>query len=174
MPLTYKKQPTKRRHPGQTDYHFTRIDTLKTYEGLSLSRYRCLLGRLTIGWGHTSEYVSELGEGVAALPRVITELEAEAFLLRDIANLERALAAIIEVPVSQAQFNALLIFAFNIGMGAFVDSNLLKYLNQGFHEKAGCEFLKWNQDANGKPCVDLLKRREAERRIYYSQTFIFV
>jgi GH24 family phage-related lysozyme (muramidase) len=128
------------------------IDLIKKYEGLRLKAYVCPAGKLTIGYGHT--------KSVKASQR-ITEAEADALLLEDLRGFEAAVKASIKVPVSENQIGALVSFAFNVGLGAFRRSTLLKRLNAGDYKAVPTELLKWNK-AGGVVLPGLTARRAAE------------
>lgn len=133
------------------------IALIKAHEGLSLTAYNDpgTGGEpITIGYGHTGGV--ELGERV-------TEEEAEDLLIGDLANAERAIKDLIEVPLSQDEFDALVSFTFNVGSGALRDSTLRRRLNAGepkaqvFRE----ELPRWNRGGNGV-MPGLVRRRAAE------------
>ena len=73
----------------------------------------------------------------------------------------------IKVKVSQNQFDAMVSLAYNIGVGAFSKSTLLKKVNAGDLAGAGEEFLRWNK-ASGKEVSGLTKRREREKQLFLS------
>lgn len=95
---------------------------LKSWEGFSLTAYADSAGVPTIGWGHT--------HGVQMGQTVTTE-QAEEFFLADIAPSEACVTTACKVDLAQNQYDALVIFVFNVGEGAFYNSTLLKTINQG-------------------------------------------
>jgi lysozyme len=127
------------------------------FEGCRLTAYRCPAGVWTIGYGHTGKGVREGLE--------ITQMEADALLIDDLARHQRAIADLIRVPVSENQFIAVLSLAFNIGATAFRRSSVLKNLNNGAPLQAAESFLLWNT-VGGKPNRGLTRRRNAERRLF--------
>ena len=127
------------------------------FEGLELKAYRCPAGIWTIGYGHTG---SDVHEG-----QVITKDEALALLGKDLASHVLQASGYIAVDVTQNQFIALTSFIYNIGVGAFRDSTLLKLLNRGDIQGAADQFLLWNK-AGGKVLAGLTRRREAERALF--------
>lgn len=127
------------------------------YEGLELKAYRCSAGVWTIGYGHTG---SDVHEGL-----VITKEQALSLLAKDLASHVLQASGYIAVPVTQNQFIALTSFIYNVGVGAFRDSTLLKLLNRGDFQGAADQFLRWNR-ANGKVLAGLTRRREAERALF--------
>lgn len=127
------------------------------FEGLELKAYRCPAGIWTIGYGHTGP---DVHEGM-----VITKDEALALLGKDLASHVLQASGYIAVDVTQNQFIALTSFIYNIGVGAFRDSTLLKLLNRGDIQGAADQFLLWNK-AGGKVLAGLTRRREAERALF--------
>jgi lysozyme len=130
------------------------IDLIKHFEGLRLEAYRCPADVPTIGYGHT--------QGVK-LGDKITEQEAEDLLRKDLATFERGVNRAVYIPITQGQYDALVSFAFNLGMGALLKSTLLRKLNAG--SDASGEFARW-VNAGGKRLDGLVRRREAERALF--------
>jgi len=132
------------------------LDILKTFEGCKLDAYLDT-GRVpTIGFGHT--------KGVR-LGQVITMDQALAFLAEDIHWAEDAVSKLVRVPITENQFSALVVFVFNIGLGQFASSTLLRFLNAKEYSAAADQFLRWDKD-NGKVLNGLVKRRKAERALF--------
>lgn len=119
----------------------------------------------TIGVGHTSS----AGPPKVTKGMTITAAESDAILTRDLATFERAVEKAVKVPVTQAQFDAMVSLAFNIGGGAFAKSTLVKKLNAGDVTGAANAFLSWNKAA-GKVMKGLTTRREAERKLFLSKS----
>ena len=109
-------------------------------------------GVWTIGYGHT--------RGVRR-GDICTPQEAEDWLDEELANVDDEVSALLEVPVSQSEFDALVSLAYNIGVSALAGSTLLKLLNQGQHSQASAQFVRWNKD-NGRTLRGLLARRAGE------------
>lgn len=135
------------------------VDFIKKHEALRLKAYKCPGGKWTIGWGHTGD----VKEGDC-----INEHQAEAILDVDIDTCERALAKLLDVPVTQSQYDALISFVFNLGEAALARSTLLKKLNAGDERGAAAEFMKWRYAA-GKVMPGLVKRRAEERTMFLSE-----
>lgn len=110
-------------------------------------------GNWTIGCGHAGP---EVREGMT-----ITREQADALFKTDIRPCEAAVNANISVPLSQNQFDALCSFAFNVGLGGFQTSTLVKVLNAGKYEKVPDELRKWNK-SGGKVNDGLINRRNSE------------
>jgi lysozyme len=131
---------------------------IKSFEGCELRSYQDIVGVWTVGYGHTK----------SAKPHMlITQDEAEELLQDDLEEFERGVERLVSVPLSAAQFSALVSFAFNLGVGALSRSTLLKTLNRGNYEGAALEFVKWNK-AGGKVVNGLTRRRAAERDLFNS------
>ena len=134
------------------------IALVKQFEGLRLEPYYCSAGVLTIGYGSTGAHV------VAG--KAITEAEAEALLVKDLARFEAGVSELVKVKLSQNQFDALVSFAFNCGEGALAESTLLRKLNAGEdpNTTAKAELPRWTN--NG--LAGLVRRRAAEVELFCS------
>ena len=90
----------------------------------------------------------------------ISEAEAEELLISDLSRFEKAVSDLIEVPLTQNEFDAIVSFAFNCGVSALGASTFRKRINAG-ENKASVfreEFPRWNnQGLRG-----LVRRRAAE------------
>lgn len=126
---------------------------LRELEGERLSAYKCSAGVATIGVGHTGPDVR--------MGMTITAAESDRLLTRDLVRFERCVGMAVKVPLSQNQFDALVIFAFNVGEEAFRKSTLLKKLNLGGYAAVPEQLLRWVH-AGGEESPGLRKRREAE------------
>jgi lysozyme len=82
-------------------------------------------------------------------------------------NFSVAVEVDIKIEVTQNQFDAMVSLAYNIGLGAFKNSTLLRQLNRGNFVGASQEFLRWNK-SNGKPLLGLTRRREREKLLFES------
>jgi lysozyme len=134
------------------------LDLIRRFEGLELTAYRCPAGVWTIGHGHTGP---EVREG-----KSITPAEAEAMLRADLIRLEEGVARSAG-PCTQGQYDALVSFAFNLGLGALRSSTLLKKHKAGEHRLAAAEFGRWIH-AGGRRLPGLVRRRAAEADLYRS------
>lgn len=130
---------------------------LTRLEGCRLLAYRDVGGVLTIGVGHT-------GPDVYAGKRITLE-EAEVLLAQDVEIFERAVNANVTVPLTQQQFDALVIFVFNVGIGAFSRSTLVRLLNAGDYDAVPAQLRRWNR-VGGVVVQGLVHRREAEIKIW--------
>lgn len=135
------------------------LELIKKYEGCKLHAYKCPAGVLTIGYGWT--------EGVKK-GDVITQEHAEELLERGLAKYESAVWEAIrraQPKTKQHQFDAMVCLTYNIGIGAFARSSVLRHHLAGETVQAGNAFLLWDK-AGGKELEGLKRRREAERRLY--------
>jgi lysozyme len=133
------------------------LAVIKQFEGLRLTAYKCPAGVLTIGYGSTGAHVKP--------GMIITEQEAERLLLGDISRFEVGVQEVIKKTLTQGQFDALVSFSFNVGLGALRESTLAAKLKAGDVVGAANEFARWNK-AGGKVLPGLVKRREAERALF--------
>jgi lysozyme len=132
------------------------IDLIKHFEGCELKSYQCSAGVWTIGYGHT--FCVKEGEK-------ITQEAAEELLREDLQDFENYVEKMVEVDLSQNQFDALVSWTFNLGSGNLSRSTLLKVLNAGKHDEVPEQIKRWNR-ANGKVLEGLKRRREAEAAMW--------
>jgi len=142
------------------------MDALKKHEGFSATVYLDAAGLPTIGYGHKLKRGESFPDGV-------DEATAIGLLAGDIQDAEDAVNAGVIVPwgapLSQARFDALVSFAYNVGAGAFAGSTLLKKLNAGDLDGAAAEFARWNKIHVAGELVanaGLSARRDAEARLF--------
>jgi lysozyme len=136
------------------------IDLIKSFEGLELKSYLCAANVLTIGYGSTGPHVKK--------GMIITEAKAEKLLVEDLERFVEGVNKAVTSKINQNQFDALVSFAFNLGVGALQKSTLLKKVNANPSDKSiADEFEKWNK-AGGKVLKGLVRRREAESDLYFS------
>lgn len=137
------------------------IELIKQFEGYSSKAYPDPAtggAPWTIGYGTT--------KGVKP-GMVITAQQAEKMLRDDVAKFESGVSSLITAPTTQGQFDAMVSLAYNIGLGNFGKSTLLKKHNARCYTCAADQFRVWNR-ANGKVMNGLTKRRAAEREVYMS------
>lgn len=134
------------------------IDLIKSCEGCRLRAYTDSVGVWTIGYGHTE--TAERG-------MVITAEEAEELLRADLRRFESGVKGLVAVELTQGQFDALVSFSFNVGLGNLRRSTLLRKLNEGNYTEASKQFLRWTK-AGGKELKGLVKRRQAEQDLFNS------
>lgn len=132
------------------------FDLIKCFEGFRARAYYCPGRVLTIGYGTTKGV--KLGDK-------ITHEEALKKLSNEVYPLAALVSSAIIVPLNQHQFDALVSFAYNIGITAFRKSTLLKKLNAGRFNDIPSELLRWSY-ANGHFLGGLRERRKAEGALF--------
>jgi len=141
------------------------FDLIKSFEGLVLEPYLDPIGIPTIGFG-TIRYPS--GKKVTLKDAHITEEQAEDYLRHDLRRFELAVDAICTDKINQSQFDALCSFCYNLGENALRTSTLAKRVNKNPNDPAiKAEFIKWIY-ANAHKLNGLIRRREAESKLYFS------
>ena len=140
------------------------IPIIKKFEGLRLTSYLCPAGVWTIGYGSTfCENGSKVQEG-----EKITIDRADGLLITTVHLFEKSVKGLVKSSINENQLGALTSFAFNLGVGNFKASTLLKKVNKNPSDPMiRDEFMKWNK-AGGKVLNGLTRRREAEANLYFS------
>jgi lysozyme len=146
------------------------LELIARFEGWVPYAYNDAAMHATVGFGHLIHHgpvtaADAARYGTRAHPK-LSRKEGLALLRRD----ARAKAAdpvrrLVKVPLTQAEFDALVSLTFNVGPGAFASSTVLRELNRGRRWRAGLAFLLWNQ-AGGRVLLGLSNRRRAERRLF--------
>jgi len=166
----YYDEIIRRSMPAPTSGHRTTnaagIALIKEFEGLAkqlpdgrIAAYADAIGVPTIGYGHT--------HGVH-LGMIISRDEAENLLRQDLATFESGVEKLVKVSISDNEFAALVAFSFNLGLGNLGSSTLLAKLNAGKPKtEVAAEFLKWTR-AGGHVLQGLVRRRQAEQRLFLS------
>ena len=129
---------------------------IKKFEGCRLKAYRCSANVLTIGYGHT---------GGVKEDDTITQPEADKLLENDIAKFEEYVSDNVIVELKQHQFDALVAWTFNLGVGNLRNSTMLKKLNGADYDSIPFEMRRWNK-AGGKTLDGLIRRRKAEGLLF--------
>ncbi len=132
---------------------------IKQSEGFRARVYKDAAGLATIGWGHRCLHPDSFPDGVS-------EELAEHILACDIDDAEAAVVHDVKVQLTQGQFDALVDFTFNLGVGTLSKSTLIQLLNAGNYDGAANELLKWDH-AGGKELAALKTRREAEYQLWH-------
>ncbi|MGV8925256.1 MAG: lysozyme [Ewingella sp.] len=123
------------------------------FEGCRLSAYQCSANVWTIGIGHT--------EGVTARTQ-ITEYQAAVNLVADIQRVERGIARCMAISMPQEVYDAVVSFAFNVGVKAACGSTLAFFINKA-HWRSACEQLPRWVFVKGVRSAGLERRRANER-----------
>jgi lysozyme len=139
------------------------IALIKHHEGVRSRPYRCPANLWTVGVGHL------IGDG-KLLPdtwnRTFTEAEIDGLLKSDLRRFELGISKMLpNVPLRQCEFDCLVSFAFNLGLGTFQRSTLRQALLRG-DKKAAMESLIKYCRAGGKILKGLQKRRLDERALF--------
>lgn len=133
------------------------LTKLKEFEGLRLEAYLDAAGKPTIGYGHTLDV--RIGDKISAY-------YAEELLREDIAYVEKKVRRL-GVTRNEAQLDALVSFAFNLGFGRLKNSTLLKVIREGGSKSAITrEFKRW-VFAKGRRLRGLEQRREWEAKRFF-------
>ena len=147
---------------------------IKHHEGVRMRPYRCPALLWTVGVGHVIDptHTTVKFDERRNLPipegwdRSLTMGEVDAILSQDLARFERGVARLCPSAVNhQGRFDALVSFAFNVGLGNLQRSSLRMKHNRGEFEDAAAEFMKWSK-AGGKVLKGLVNRRLDEQRLY--------
>lgn len=135
------------------------LAALTQREGVRLHAYADSRGIPTIGVGHTSMG----GPPHVYFGMTVTMEQAYQILAADLAPVEAAINSAVTVPISQNAFDALCSLTFNIGIGGFRGSSVLRQLNQKRYSEAADDFLMWDHPP------ELIGRRRAERTQFLTQ-----
>ena len=135
------------------------LSLIKKFEGCRLKAYYCSGGVLTIGYGHT---------GGVKETDTITQEEADKLLKGDVLKFEKYVSDNVKVDLDQSQFDALVAWTFNLGVGNLRESTMLKKLNNQEYESVPFEMRRWNK-AGGKTLDGLIRRRQAESLLFESK-----
>ena len=155
---------------------------IKHHEGVRMRPYRCPALLWTVGVGHVIDpaHAAVKYEERRALPipdgwdRQLTMGEVDAILAQDLGKFERGVARLCPASTGhQGQFDALVSFSFNVGLGALQRSSIRMRYNRGDIEGAADAFLMWTKAA-GKVLPGLVKRRNDERALFLRQDFPLV
>lgn len=136
------------------------LDVITKNEGLKLTAYRDVAGVWTIGYGHTPAQ-----EG-----QTISQFDALGLLQGDLVRFEAGVdMATHDVPTTDNQFSAMVSLAYNIGLGAFKTSSVLRCHRHALYGVASSAFLMWDKAHEDGVLVTvpgLERRREEESALY--------
>lgn len=152
------------------------IELIKTFEGFRSKPYRCPAALWTVGYGklmYPDQALLKMPERMA-YPlknqdvREFSRDEIDAFLFEELESTGRGVARLCPAAVNnQGQFDALVSFAFNCGLGALQRSSIRTAFNRGETKLAAENFMKYTKAA-GKELPGLVRRRTAERLLFSS------
>jgi lysozyme len=134
------------------------LELLIEREGRRNDAYLDIVGVWTIGVGHTGP---EVHEGLHW-----TDAQVEAALRADLDRFEDAINDSVTVGLEPYQFDALVSFSFNVGVGAFKTSTLLRKINLGQIELAELQFNRWHTPP------EITRRRNGEREQFAGRHFV--
>lgn len=137
------------------------LDLIKRFEGFRSQVYLDVAGFPTIGYGHRLLPHESFPSG-------IDDTQATAILAGDVRQAEQAVERLVNVALSQPQFDALTDFCFNLGAGRLAASTLLMELNAGSYSAAGEQLLHWDRSA-GTVSAGLKARRKSEFALWNRQ-----
>ena len=132
------------------------LEMIKHFEGLELNAYQCAAGVWTIGYGHTKGVQKGM---------VISEDTANEMLVEELNEYESYITGLVTVELNQNQFDAMVSWVYNLGVGNLKASTLLKVLNAGNYAGVPEQMLRWNK-AGGKVLEGLTRRRQAEADLF--------
>lgn len=132
---------------------------IRQFEDCRLEAYLCPAGIWTIGVGHT--------RGVKKGDRCSAQ-QADVWLTQDLEDAEAAVAMLVKAPLTQAQFDALVSFTFNLGAKALAESTLLILLNKRNYPAAADQFGRWVH-SKGQKLGGLVRRRAAEAALFLQE-----
>lgn len=135
------------------------VDFIKSFESFVPVPYICPAGYWTIAWGH----LIKPGEKFVK----VDEATGEIILKKDLRGAEGSVLRLINIPLDDDQFDALVSFAFNLGGGALQRSTLRIKVNREDHEDVPDEFRRWVY-SKGRKLPGLIRRRNDEAMMYQS------
>ena len=138
------------------------LSLIKKFEGCPVDQdgncyaYQDVVGVWTIAYGFTKD----VKEGDK-----MTKEEAEYVLQEEMIEYEGYINDLVEVPLEQNQFDALVSWVYNLGSGNLQSSTMLRVLNEGKYDEVPAQIRRWNK-AGGKVFDGLVRRREAEATMF--------
>jgi lysozyme len=147
---------------------------IKHHEGVRYKPYRCPARLWTIGVGHVLYPIQgrlplDQRDSYSLHPehnRTFSKDEVDGILSADLQRFEAGIAKLFPMVLTQGQNDALVSFAFNLGLGGVQRSTLRQKVLRGEAEAAD-EFLKFTR-GGGKVLPGLVKRRQDERSLFLS------
>jgi len=151
------------------------IEMISHHEGVRQNPYRCPAKLWTVGVGHVMfpiQGLLKIDQRDTFVPppeamRKYSMEEVDAILRSDLARFEKGVATYCPVPLTQGQFDALVSFSFNVGLGTLQRSTMRQKVNRGDMAGAAEELLKYCM-AGGKILKGLQNRRIDERAVFLS------
>jgi lysozyme len=153
------------------------IAAIKRDEGVKQRPYRCPALLWTVGVGHVID-PAHIGVKLderknlpipAGWDRTLSMAEVDDILAKDLLRFEQGVLRMCPTGLTQGRFDALVSFAFNVGLGNLQRSTIRQKHNRGDFEGAAEGFLAWTK-AGGKELPGLVKRRKHEKEMYLSES----
>ena len=141
------------------------FNLLAELEGVVLNPYKDSVGIPTIGIGST---YYEDGTKVTMKDKAITKERAIQLAKNVVKSFEAKVNKAILLPMTQNQFDAMVLLCYNIGESGFARSSVVRNFNTGNLQKAADSFLLWNK-AGGKVSKGLTNRRQKERNLFLTK-----
>jgi lysozyme len=135
------------------------------FEGFSAKLYEDTAGHCTIGFGHQVHPGKCDGSEPKEFRDGISRKRGLRLLQNDAETAADEIHRSVEVHLNQTQFDALVSFVFNVGIGAFRDSTLLRLLNRGQYDSVPKQLNRW-VFSQGQKLDSLIARRKAEGRLF--------
>ena len=140
------------------------VDLIKRFEGCRLKPYLCPAKFWTVGYGHV------IGNGKTKPEKQLyTQEEVNELLRTDLARFEQGVLRYCPVHLTQFEFDSLVSFSFNLGLGVLQRSTLRRKILRQDKQAAARNILKYNK-AGGQVLKGLTRRREAEYRMFTKET----
>lgn len=134
------------------------LDLIKSFEGCSLTAYRCPSNKWTIGWGHTNG----VHQGM-----VITQAQADQFLFEDVQRFVNAVNQYqSRFNFNQNEYDALVSFTYNCGEGSL--AAVMSCCNTKKEIAEECKL--YNKSSDGQILNGLVRRREEEYKLFMSES----
>ena len=142
------------------------IALIKYFEGVLTTPYRCPAGYWTIGVGHLVSYDDKL---LSSWDRTLSDNEIDNLLKNDLKKFENGVIRLLHPKQpNQSEFDALVSFSFNLGLGCFQRSTVRSAFIRGDKKRAGEVLLKYCY-AGGRRLKGLIRRRLAEHALFMTQ-----
>ena len=151
------------------------IHMIKHHEGVRTKPYQCPALLWTVGVGHVIDppHAKVKLDDRKQLPipdgwnRVLSMDEVNDILRKDLDRFEKGVLRLCPGKLTQGQFDALVSFSFNVGLGNLQRSTIRMKVNRGDFEGAAESFLDWTK-AGGRVLKGLVTRRNDERAVFLS------
>jgi lysozyme len=140
------------------------LQLIRRFEGCKLKPYLCPAGYWTVGYGHV------IGNGKTKPEKQLyTQEEVNELLRTDLVRFEQGVLRYCPVHLTQFEFDSLVSFSFNLGLGVLQRSTLRRKILRQDKQAAARNILKYNK-AGGQVLKGLTRRREAEYRMFTKET----